>query len=311
MKQQSTRIDQPWLNFKSYTPSLRVRILNLFRFKIDFLDPIKARKTMNRLGRLAKTKLPDNAKIEEIKFENFNATRIVPEDSNKDKVILYLHGGAYIAGGGDYCRFLGTAIAHYFGWQTLAVDYRLAPENPYPAALEDAFAAYKALLEQGIEPSNIVLFGDSAGGGLCFSLCHKLKDSSIPLPQAIVALSPWTDLSLSGESHQTNLKKDPILLFSKGGPGFHYVPNDQIENPYVSPAFGDFSSFPKIFIVVGENEILLSDSLLIGEKAYTQGVNVQVHLWEWMFHDFPVFHRFPESKKAINDILEYMDKLNK
>lgn len=302
-------LKEPWLGFMKNTPSLWVLSLNIIKFKMDFLDAVKARKFLDRLTFLIKIKQPFAAKIEEIKFSNFNATRITPEDAKEEKVILYLHGGAYIAGGGDYCRSVGTNVAKYSGWQTLVVDYRLAPENPYPAALEDALTAYTTLLEQGIEPSNIVLFGDSAGGGLCFALCHKLKDCKIALPKAIIALSPWTDLSLSGESHTTNLKKDPILSIFNGNPVFHYVQDDSVENPYISPIFGDFSGFPSIFIIVGENEILLSDSLILGEKAYTQGVNVQIQVWKGMFHVFPIISKIPESRKAMHEILVFINNL--
>lgn len=310
MENLNAQLNEPWLRYKTHTPSLRVRILQLFLTKFDFQNLLKSRNEIDKIAKLAKIKLPYSTKIEEINFKNFKATYIIPKNANKEKVILCLHGGGYIAGGGDYCRLVGMNIAKYSGWQTLTVDYRLAPENPYPAALEDALVAYKKLLGEGIEPSNIVLYGDSAGGGLCFALCHRLNDSNLPLPKAIIALSPWTDLSASGESYKTNVEKDPILLFLNGGPGFHYVQGENTKTPCISPLFGNFSNFPKIFIVVGENEILLSDSLSIGEKAHIQGVDVQVHLWQGMFHIFPVLSRLlPESKKAMNEISEYLNNL--
>ncbi len=303
-------LNQPWLSYRSNNPSLSVRMLRLLLTQMDFLDPIKARKRVNMIARLAKIKMPANVKIEPVRIAKCRATRIMPENASEEKVILCLHGGGYIAGDGAYCNVVAANMAKYTGWQALALDYRLAPENPYPAALEDAFAVYNELVQQGIKPSNIVLYGDSSGGGLCLSLCHKIKDSRIDLPGAIIALSPWTDLGASGESHKTNIKKDPILLFVNGGPGFHYVQGENVENPYISPAFGDFTGFPKTLIIVGEDEILLSDSLTVGEKAHQQGVDVQVHLWKGMMHVFPVMSRLlPESKKAMQEISAFLNNL--
>lgn len=142
-------LDEPWLSFKNNAPSLTTRILRLFLTPMDFLDPATARKRLNRIARLAKIKPPRNTRVEEIQFGNVSAIRVTPENPRKDKVVLCLHGGGYIAGAGAYCRLTAINIAKHTGWQTLAVDYRLAPEYPYPAALDDAFAAYTELLIKG------------------------------------------------------------------------------------------------------------------------------------------------------------------
>jgi acetyl esterase/lipase len=280
--------------------------------KFDFISPAKARILTNIVVGLIKTRPSPGTKIKEV-CDRFCAYEITPSAIRSDKVILCLHGGAYVSGGGSYCRFAGINIAQHTGCKTIAVDYRLAPENKYPAALEDAHAAYKDLLNRRIKPSDIILFGDSAGGGLCFALCHKLKGDNEPLPAAIIALSPWTDLTSSGESHMTKRKIDPLLLFKDGGPGFHYTGKDNFRNPDVSPLFGnDFSGFPKALIIVGEDEILLSDSLDIARKIHAAGGDVKVQLWRNLYHIFPVFNKIlPEARSAMREIAAYIKTLNR
>ncbi|MFZ5975641.1 MAG: alpha/beta hydrolase [Bacillota bacterium] len=295
-----------WLISANLKPSIRARLFGLVKMGIDLDDYKKMRKKMEAFDRM---KIPAGITVKESLIKNAHVQHIIPKAGvREDKVVLCLHGGGFVLGGRAYSRMSGIAIAKSTQCTTVAVDYRLAPEHPFPAALDDALDTYLELIKQGIRPEDIVLYGVSAGGGICLSMCHKLKELGFGLPSAIVALSPPTDFSGSGESRKTMLGKDP--LFSKNGLGNvakllvgDHDPND----PYLSPAFGDFSGFPPIRIYVGERELLLSDSLMVGERAYAQGVDVEVQVWKGMFHAFPIMGRLlPESRRAMNEISRYI-----
>ena len=193
------------------------------------------------------------------------------------------------------------------GVSTLLFDHRLAPEDPFPAALEDAVMAYRWLLDQGVSPANIVLVGDSAGGGLCLATLLALRDQSIPLPTAAVALSPWTDLALTGDSYRTKLQAsiDPpgmSVVCSK-----HYVGENDPSLPWISPLYGDLHGLPPIFISVGTNETMLDDSTRFTEKAKAAGVDVTLKVGEGMIHCFPLMAPlFPEATRVLDEICAYI-----
>ena len=211
------------------------------------------------------------------------------ENPNTDYVILQLHGGGYTgAVRNAYYVFAGLYNELSHGCNVLTPDYRVAPENPYPAALEDALASYRWLLSKGYYGEQIILAGDSAGGGLAMALCMYLRDHNMPVPGGIIAMSPWTDLTASGESYETNYEKDPLfgntkesLIYQNDYPGEH----DRMD-PYISPLFGDFRGFPPMLIQVGSIEMLLSDSVSVAAKAREQGVKVRLSVYEGMFHVF-------------------------
>ncbi|MCH5334064.1 MAG: alpha/beta hydrolase, partial [Agathobacter sp.] len=211
------------------------------------------------------------------------------EEPSEEFVVLQLHGGGYVgAVRNAYYVFAGLYNEVSHGCSVLTPDYRVAPENPYPAALDDALASYQWLLDNGYSGEQIVLAGDSAGGGLAMALCMYLRDHGMPLPCGIVAMSPWTDLTASGESYETNYEKDPLfgntresIIYLDDYAGEH----DKTE-PYISPLFGDFHGFPPMLIQVGSLEMLLSDSVSVAEKARAQGVKVRLSVYEGMFHVF-------------------------
>lgn len=194
----------------------------------------------------------------------------IPHDELKRGVILYLHGGGYTCGDLEYAKGFGSVLASECGIRVLCLAYRLAPENPFPAALDDAVEAYRYLLSLGYLSSQIVLAGESAGGGLCFSLCLKLRQLDLPLPCSIIAISPWTDLTQSGESFIFNHDVDPSLcketldFYSKC-----YSQNPT--NPLVSPLFGDVSGLPPSLIFAGKDEVLLDDSRRMHNKLVSSG----------------------------------------
>ena len=259
-------------------------------------------------------KCPDCFCMTIIEMEHFTMELLEShENPRTDKIILQLHGGGYIgAMRNAYRMFAGLYNEVGHGMSVLTIDYRVAPEHPYPAALEDAYVAYQWLLEQGWFSEQIILAGDSAGGGLAMALCHYLKDQGQQLPCGIVAMSPWTDLTASGESYDTNYERDPLfgktrdsLLYNKD-----YIGENDPVNAYISPMFGDFREFPPMLIQVGSYERLLSDSVGVAAKAREQGVKVRLSIYDGMFHIFQMAAKMlPESKRAWVEIGKFIDVL--
>lgn len=260
-------------------------------------------------------KCPDCFEMTYVQMENFQMELLESKENKNDKkIILQLHGGGYVgAMRNAYRMFAGLYNEVSRGMSVLTIDYRVAPEHPYPAALEDAVAAYRWLLEQGWFSEQIILAGDSAGGGLAMALCHYIKDHQMNLPCGIVAMSPWTDLTASGESYDTNYEKDPLfgktrdsLIYNKD-----YVGEHNPMDAYISPLFGDFREFPPMLIQVGSYEMLLSDSVSVAAKAREQGRKVRLSVYEGMFHVFQMAAlMLPESKRAWMEIGKFIDVLS-
>ena len=252
--------------------------------------------------------------METIEREHYQMELLsLKEGAREDKVILQLHGGGYVGGMRNaYRMFAGLYNEVSHGMSVLTPDYRVAPEEPYPAALLDAYDAYEWLLEQGWFSEQIILAGDSAGGGLALALCHYLKDKGRQLPCGIVAMSPWTDLTASGESYETNYEKDPLFGKTRDSMIYNkdYIGEHDPMNAYISPLFGDFRGFPPMLLQVGSYEMLLSDSVNVAAKAREQGVKVRLSVYEGMFHVFQMAAKLmPESKRAWIEIGRFMDVL--
>ena len=235
------------------------------------------------------------------------------ENPNTDYVILQLHGGGYMgAVRNAYYVFAGLYNEVSHGCNVLTPDYRVAPENPYPAALEDAVASYQWLMDKGYFGEQIILGGDSAGGGLAMALCMYLKDHHMPMPCGIVAMSPWTDLTASGESYETNYEKDPLFGNTKESLIYvnDYAGDHDKMDAYISPLFGNFKEFPPMLIQVGSIEMLLSDSVSVAAKARQQGVKVRLSVYEGMFHVFQMAYlNIPESKRAWAEVGKFIEIL--
>lgn len=280
---------------------------------------------LNLVGRRAKNgefrkkinepvwKCPQGYRVTDIEMEKFHMELLEAEQNTHHLAVLQLHGGGYIGTLMNAHRSTGLLYSEAGkGASVLTIDYRVAPENPYPAALEDAIAAYLWLLENGFREDEIILSGDSAGGGLAMALCMYLRDHKLPLPKGIVAMSPWTDMTASGTSYDENFEKDPLfgktrdsLIYNKD-----YLGSEDPKNPYLSPLFGDFTDFPPMLIQVGTIEMLLSDSVSVAKKAREQGVKVRLSKYEGMFH---VFQRamllMPESRKAWVEVEKFIEVL--
>ena len=217
---------------------------------------------------------------------------------------LFLHGGGFIIGSPSLYRHVTWRIAEATQARVLAVDYRLAPEHPFPAALEDAVSAYQWLLASGADPRQIAVMGDSAGGGLVFSLMLRLRDEGTPLPGAAVALSPWTDLALTGPSLRLNSAADPMLN-AEDPPQFveDYLAGADPRTPYVSPLYGNPAGLPPTFIQVGSDEVLRDDAVRMADRMRAAGCQVELEIWPRMPHVWHVFvPLIPEARRAIERI---------
>ena len=257
---------------------------------------------------------PENLRRTIIDMEDYTMEMISPVDQYDlmcDRyVILQLHGGGY------YGRIHNTyreAAAMYIdisgGADVLSPDYRVAPANPYPAALEDAVESYRWLLEHDYNPEHIVVAGDSAGGGLSLALGLYLRDHGMPMPAGILTMSAWTDLTKSGDSYQEKYDADPVfggtrksLVYKEG----YYADHDPMD-PYISPVNGNFRGFPPLLMQVGEMEMLLDDTLSVGAKARHAGGRVKVHVYPGMWHIFQMgFNLYPEATEAWKEIGRFL-----
>ena len=237
------------------------------------------------------------------------------QNPSLNRVILQLHGGGYIgAMRNKYRSFAGLYNEIGGGINVFTPDYRVAPENPYPAALEDALDAWQWLLQSGCQPGKIVIAGDSAGGGLALALCLYLKDHGMELPEGLILMSPWTDLTASGESYEKNYTLDPLFGNTKESMIYNrdYVGDEDPANPKISPLFGDYDGFPPMLIQVGSIEMLLSDSTELAKKAKESGVKVRLSIYEGMFHVFQMGElMIQESKKAWEEAGKFLRVLDR
>ncbi|AOZ71998.1 hypothetical protein BK816_00715 [Boudabousia tangfeifanii] len=228
------------------------------------------------------------------------------------RAILHLHGGSYVFGlSWQYVQAAYDYSAAAGGVPVLTLDYRTAPQFPYPAALNDAVDAFNWLVAQGFAPSQIAVTGDSAGGGLALALALKLRDEGADLPGALVLLSPWTDLLAEGASYQVNAGIDPIFGTADGQPGHFpvgefYVGKANPADPYISPVNADFTGLPRTMILASRHELLFSDAVQVARAMRSEGVDVTFHSAQMMIHVWPVFFRFlPESKVAWRKIGDF------
>lgn len=254
---------------------------------------------------------PSGFEYEIIEREHFRMEYLRPTEVYTGRMILQLHGGGYIGPMKNiYRRFAVKYSRISYGSDVLSLDYRVAPENPYPAALEDAVSAYLWLVEEKeYRPSQIVVAGDSAGGGLALALCMYLRDHGMPLPAGIVVMSPWADLTHSGASYQENYEIDPLFGNSTDNMIYHssYIGDGDPTDPYMSPVYGTFDGLPPILIQVGDYEVLLSDSQKVAELAGAAHVKHRLSVYEGMFHVFQMgLGLIPESREAWEEVEEFI-----
>ncbi|NMC52833.1 MAG: alpha/beta hydrolase [Chloroflexi bacterium] len=251
-------------------------------------------------------RIPKGINLQQINIQGILAEWIACPNA-KNGVILYLHGGAYALGSINVHREWLSRLALVTRLKVLAINYRLAPENPFPAALEDAVTAYRWLLAQGFAASDLVVAGDSAGGGLALSTLVSLRDAGDALPACLVCISPWVDLTLAGDSIHANAAVDPILnadileSYAK-----LYTGSSQTDNPLISPLFADLNGLPPVLIHAGTNEILLDDANCLFAAAQRAGVDVHLETWEGLFHVFQIVAFIPETKQSLDHISKFI-----
>ena len=252
-----------------------------------------------------------DVKIDNVDVNGVSAVWISTPEAVEENVVLYFHGGGYVFGSINTHKEFMSRISRVSNSRVLLIDYRRAPENPFPAALEDAITAYKWLIDsEGIKPENLIIGGESAGGGLTLATLLKLRDTGIPLPAAALVLSPWADLDMTGETIRTKARVDPLAnpsdLFFLAS---LYVGEDDPKNPYISPLYGDLKGLSPMIIQVGSAEILLSDAERIAERAKAADVDVILDIWEDMIHMFQMFALWsPEGQKATEKLGKYIQK---
>ena len=258
---------------------------------------------------LAALPVPDGVTFETTDADGIAATWINTANPHTERTLLYLHGGAYVVGSMKSHRALAARIAQASHTRGFAIDYRLAPEHPFPAAVEDTITAYRFLLNQGIPANKIAIGGDSAGGGLAIASMVALKDAGYPLPAAGIALSPWVDLEANGESMQTKanvdplLQRDEVLMLAK-----LYLNGADPKHPHASPIHADLGDLPPILIQVGTAEVLLDDAIRLTERARQAGVDIELQQFEDLVHVFQCFAPVPEALDAIEKLGNFLQK---
>ena len=321
---------------RPFTKFLRTQ-LGFFKGFISNCSLETARKNQDRLGKLMASMHRADVTYDDFLIGEMEASLITPKDEVSKGVILYLHGGGYTCGDLDYAKGFATMLSAKCGIKVLCIAYRLAPEYPYPCALDDCAEAYGYLLSHGYGPESIVLCGESAGGGLCYSLCLKLKEKGRVMPSGIIAISPWTDLTSSGESYEINKEIDPSMTKErlqyyadfyiyggdkKGKKRTRPLTNSNSEEdfiqksaPLISPAFGDLEKLPPSLIFVGGDEIMLDDATRVHKSILEKGGKSELVITPHMWHGYVLYGLkenegdFVKIRKFIRDNVPLQKKL--
>ena len=259
--------------------------------------------------------VPKGWNFKRLEFNGIPVERFSPKKNSTDRILLFFHGGGYVGGLNDRYRDWGIHLATMAGNVTLfALDYRIAPVDQYPAALDDAINAYLGMLDSGCDPNKIILLGDSAGGNLAAVFALYLRDHNLPLPKAMILLSPWLSMENSLPSRIQNRASDQILgeKNQRLNPEIMdstYTRNQDLRDPYISPVYGDLSNLPPTLIVAGADEILLDDTLLFASREQIAGVNVQESIYPGMSHDWTlIFPELQESQEMFREIKSFVDE---
>lgn len=287
-------------------PSIRSRLF-AFILRVNralFFRPNSSIKRQRVIfSRVSPRMLPDpkGVKVERLSVEGIPAAWLIPDGADPECAILYLHGGGWVIGSIESHWKMVGRIAAAAGCRALLIEYRLAPENPFPAALDDCLTAYRWLLGRGYRPEKIVIAGDSAGGGLTASTMVSLRDAGESLPAAAVLLSPGVDLAITGESMKTRARMDPMLTegLARRWVGL-YLGATPTTEPLASPLYADLAGLPPMLIQIGTREVLFDDAGRFAERAVDAGVEADLEIWEGMFHVWQLFcPLIPESVRAV------------
>lgn len=298
--------------FKSRIINFMMRNRHLLQGKLkkdtfDFNTSIEKFREQCEEGASRFSKLPEGVKTRQEMIGSIKSEWIIPDGADATKVILYVHGGGYVSGSCNDHRGFVSKIARLCGYTNLLYEYRLAPEHPFPAALDDSITVYKRLLNKKFKPKDILIAGESAGGGLSLAILLALKEQKIPYPAAAVAISPWTDLTCSSESYRTKNKLSLAPFNSWTVFSHYYVGDNPATLPLISPLFGDLEGLPAIFINSGENDELFEDGEKFFIKAKDAGVDVTFRAGKGMVHCYPLLAPiFKEATAAMDEICEFI-----
>jgi acetyl esterase/lipase len=250
---------------------------------------------------------PRDAVFEAAQLGPIKGEWVRTDTSDPSRVILYFHGGGYIAGSPETHRPLVARLAQASEATAYSVAYRLAPEFAFPAAVRDGIDAYRHLLQKGVKPSSMILAGDGSGGGLAFGVALAIRNASLPVPAGIVAMSPWADLSLSGWSILQNAKNDSALnwelLFVSAR---HYLKGSNASDPYASPVFASFKDFPPVMVHAGSLEMLRDDASRLGDRAADAGSRVSIEIYDGMQHVFQANPLVPEARVSLTRLGQFI-----
>lgn len=265
------------------------------------------RKGQNKIGELMESKYRNQVITRQHPFAQFTGAWIMPKDERREGVILYLHGGGYTCGGLEYAMGFGSMLAVQCGTRVFCAAYRLAPENRFPAAVDDAMEAYRYLLSKGYGASHITLCGESAGGGLCYALCLRLKEAGLPLPCGIIVISPWTDLTASGPSYEINRDIDPSMSRELLNFFADSYTGDRLD-PLVSPLFADLSGMPSSLIFAGADEIMLSDAQQLHDRLREAGVSSRLNIAKERWHGY-LLYGLSEDQEDFDTINVFLNRV--
>lgn len=300
-------------SFKASTINFLLRNRHILNGKFgketyDMNTSIQGFRDLCEKGATRYARVPEGITVKSDLIHGIKSEWLLAKDADPKKLILYVHGGGYVAGSCNDHRGFVAKLAQRFGYNHLQYEYRLAPEHPFPAAVDDSLIIYRYLTEEKLyEPKNIVIMGESAGGGLVLSLLLALKQYGLPMPAAAVSISPWTDLTCSGESYKTKNKKslaptNSWFVFSN-----HYVGKSDSKNPLISPLFGNPEGLPPIYINSGTDDELYDDGRSFYLKAKEKGVDIQFKSGEGMVHCYPLFSPlFKEAREAMDEICVFI-----
>ncbi len=255
---------------------------------------------------------PWGVERESLKIGKIPAEWIIPQKADHNKVILYLHGGGYAIGSKQTHRSMVGQIAKKAGYCALLIEYRLAPEDPYPAALEDAVEAYRWLLDTGHAPEDIVIAGDSAGGGLATATMLQIRDEKLPMPACSVLISPWVDLTISQDSVYKYVARSPMLFLKEMKAwARNYAGIYPLDHPKVSPMYADLTGLPPMLIQVSDSEVLVDEDKILAENAKAAGVDVTFQQFSGLIHVWQIYWRYlPQARIAINKIVAHIDRFS-
>lgn len=274
---------------------------------VDAAHVAEMRRRLDKISQFLKRAF--GTTVESTTVNDLYAEWLRPKDPAPGKVLLYIHGGAYVVGSCRTHRQMVSHIARAARINALVPQYRLAPEHPFPAAIDDLVGVYRSLLDDGFKSGDIFVAGDSAGGGLTVATLLSLRHAGLPMPAAVVLLSPYLDVTASGESATTRAEQDPYFDAQDMSVVVdNYCGGEaDLRNPLISPVFANVAGLPPTLIQVGDDEILLSDSTRFAEKMKEAGLNVELEIWPNMWHVFQLFiGKMPESRRAINRIGAYL-----